>query len=131
MKKFPNSDIAKIATEITERIRELAGKKPASFARKAGIRYQSFCKYLEGSEPGATKVVQIARASNVSCDWLLTGKEPEKKEADENLSTTNAELLAQMKFLRERLETVEAEFKEYKERHPMEGNEEGLGAVGR
>ncbi len=64
---------------LTKRIRLLAGNNEAAFAKKAGIRDQTFRKYLSGSIPGGDKILLIARAGGVSTDWLLTGEEEPSK----------------------------------------------------
>jgi transcriptional regulator with XRE-family HTH domain len=48
----------------------------ASLAREAGISPSLVQKYIEGSEPGLSTVISIARAGSVSVEWLATGRGP-------------------------------------------------------
>lgn len=59
-----------------ERIQEEGGLSAYAIAKKAGISHQSVYKYLEGAIPDAPHLLQLARAFDVSVEWLLTGKEP-------------------------------------------------------
>jgi transcriptional regulator with XRE-family HTH domain len=58
------------------RLVSLIGKGTVSaFARQCGITDSLMRKYLEGGEPGLTKLVAIANGANVSIEWLATGHE--------------------------------------------------------
>lgn len=54
-----------------------------AFANKAGMNDRTFKKYLNGSMPGADKLLKIAIAGRVSVDWLLTGKDFVEPELDD------------------------------------------------
>ena len=66
---------------IRERIREIAAEKggPSILAREAGLATSTVNQYLstvEGRarEPGVTALIKLARAANVSIEWLATGE---------------------------------------------------------
>ena len=60
------------------RLGELVGgnRRLSAFARECGLPISTVRQYLDGSVPGMDKVVQIARAKNVSVHWLATGEGP-------------------------------------------------------
>lgn len=60
----------------------LEGKSARAFADLAGIPPTTFNKIVNGtSEPTRPTLVAIARAANVSLDWLLTGEGPMRPDA--------------------------------------------------
>lgn len=66
---------------IRDRIRQIADEKggPSILAREAGLATSTVNQYLstvEGraSEPGVSALVKLARAANVSVEWLATGE---------------------------------------------------------
>ena len=63
------------ASDLAGRIKSLIGREPlAGFARRAGIRENLLRKYLAGSMPGLDKAAAIARAGEVTLDWLMDGE---------------------------------------------------------
>lgn len=76
----PNSEIVsefELST-FADRVNELIGGKRRrnAFARECGLSETSVRQYQEGAIPGLDKVIQIARAKNVSVNWLATGEGP-------------------------------------------------------
>lgn len=63
---------------FSERLRQLVGGKRqiSAFARECGLSNSTVRQYLSGSVPGLDKVIQIAKAKNVSVQWLATGEGP-------------------------------------------------------
>lgn len=51
------------------------GLSTYALAKRAGLSHQSMYKYLEGAIPDAPYVLRIARAFEVSIEWLLTGRD--------------------------------------------------------
>lgn len=73
----PNSEAASelSAGTFADRLRALIGSGSANaFARECSVGESSLRQYLAGGVPGLDKVVQIARAKNVSVQWLATGE---------------------------------------------------------
>jgi len=67
---------------IASRLRALRGdRRPVEFARASGVREGLMRKYLAGSIPGADKLAQIARANDVTVDWLATGEGPKERDS--------------------------------------------------
>lgn len=63
--------------ELASRIREAIGTESArSFAVRAGISDSTLRSILKGSSPTLDSLVPIAKAANVSVDWLATGEGP-------------------------------------------------------
>lgn len=54
----------------------VGGMSGLAFAKKCGFSDSLLRKYLEGSIPGADKLVLIADAGGVSVEWLATGRGP-------------------------------------------------------
>jgi transcriptional regulator with XRE-family HTH domain len=74
---------------ISERILELVGDagNAQRLADRAGLNASTVLFYLPRksgrvSEPSAAAIVKIARAMEISLDWLLTGEGPKKHFAD-------------------------------------------------
>lgn len=60
---------------FAERLRSLIGEHSVSkFAQDVGLGDNLVRKYLEGSNPGADKLIQIADAKGVDLEWLATGR---------------------------------------------------------
>ncbi|WP_321448450.1 helix-turn-helix transcriptional regulator [uncultured Cohaesibacter sp.] len=60
---------------LKERLKQLVGQESVlSFAQKCEIGESSMRKYLDGRVPGLDKAAQIAKACNVSLQWLATGE---------------------------------------------------------
>jgi phage repressor protein C with HTH and peptisase S24 domain len=66
---------------IKDRIRAIATEcgGPSALARLAGLTPSTVAQYLSdqkgrASEPGATALAKLARAANVSIEWLATGQ---------------------------------------------------------
>lgn len=57
----------------------LQGESVHSLSVKSGVGDSLLRKYLSGSEPGLEKAALIARAKNLSLDWLATGEGPMKR----------------------------------------------------
>lgn len=70
----------KAATEIGQRIytrRKQLGMTQEQLCEMAGTTPQAISNYERGErELKASTVVKIAEALHVSCDWLLTGRDP-------------------------------------------------------
>lgn len=63
---------------IADRLRSLVpDRQKSESARKCGIAQKTFSSYLEGTEPTATKLVQLASGLGVSLLWLATGEGPQ------------------------------------------------------
>lgn len=66
------------SAEFTKRLRELIAdfdpKSDRAFARRAGIGPTNLQNYLNGALPRADKAAQIADATGVSIEWLITGR---------------------------------------------------------
>ena len=58
-----------------KRLHQIAEPNLANLAKRAKISDQLVRRYVSGSIPGADIVLAISIAANVSCDWLLTGKD--------------------------------------------------------
>ncbi|RLM14053.1 transcriptional regulator [Gibbsiella quercinecans] len=71
----PLSD-SKKGSGFTDRLNLLVGSEAGrSFARKAGIPFSTFHKYLAGTtQPTLDNLVLLANAAGVSVEWLATGK---------------------------------------------------------
>lgn len=52
-------------------------RQKSESARKCGIAQKTFSSYLEGTEPTATKLVQLANGLGVNLLWLATGEGPQ------------------------------------------------------
>jgi len=63
---------------INDRIKELRkeGETQIEFAERMGTTQASISRYLNGRQPDRETLIKIASRSNVSLDWLLTGKGP-------------------------------------------------------
>lgn len=64
---------------LAERLRTLVGHRSVrEFSRLTGIGNTTLQKYLDGAVPGLDKASQIARACDVSLEWLATGASPSR-----------------------------------------------------
>lgn len=77
---FLESFIVQIIQGFTERLKRLIAEKfngkPGRLARLAGISPGTFQRYIDGeSIPGGETLLKIKEVSDISIDWLLTGKE--------------------------------------------------------
>lgn len=69
MKKFVSAE------KVAKRIRSIRGKRSQEeFEAITGIDQGRISRYERGTVPNPENLVKIARAGNVSVDWLLTGK---------------------------------------------------------
>lgn len=67
-----------------ERLKEaMKGASVNAFSKKCGLSASLVSSYLEGRNPGLVNVVRIARAADVSVEWLATGKEPGNRAEEE------------------------------------------------
>jgi transcriptional regulator with XRE-family HTH domain len=79
-KKAPDSNIQTLSIRENEkkvdvRLREVIGEESlASFGRRCGISEGGIRKYLNGASPSTEKLVAIADTTNVSIEWLATGR---------------------------------------------------------
>lgn len=63
------------AETIAERLKSLVPDRHKSeSARRCGIAQKTFSSYLEGTEPTASKLVQLANGLGVDLVWLATGE---------------------------------------------------------
>ncbi|EFO32457.1 transcriptional regulator [Roseibium sp. TrichSKD4] len=63
--------------EFPDRLKALIGTSSVlAFASKCELPGSTVRKYLDGSIPSLDKATQIARACNVSLEWLATGQGP-------------------------------------------------------
>ncbi|RWE55165.1 MAG: helix-turn-helix domain-containing protein [Mesorhizobium sp.] len=62
---------------FAERLKIAFGKEsPHAFAQRSGIGDSTIRRYLLGSMPGLDNLLVIAKAANVTLDWLATGEGP-------------------------------------------------------
>ena len=62
------------AETIADRLRSLVpDRQKSESARKCGIAQKTFSSYLDGTEPTASKLVQLANGLGVNLLWLATG----------------------------------------------------------
>lgn len=67
---------------FTERLKGLIGNGSArSFAHKASMGDSTFRNILNGALPRLDSLLRIAKAAEVSVEWLATGKEPTKSDS--------------------------------------------------
>ena len=60
---------------FAQRFKEALGSEsPHAFSKRVGMSGTMVRKYLDGSMPGLDKLVDIARVTNVTLDWLATGE---------------------------------------------------------
>jgi len=63
------------AETIADRLKSLVPyRQKSESARKCGIAQKTFSSYLEGTEPTASKLVQLANGLGVDLRWLATGE---------------------------------------------------------
>jgi hypothetical protein len=71
----------RIAAGITSRLNEAISKgQAAEIARRAGVPYPTLRDGLAGRQMRPAALVQIARATGVRVEWLLTGEGPMRPE---------------------------------------------------
>lgn len=74
-----NSEIENTLAERIKKCAHMAGSGD-SLAQKSAIPRRTLETYLSGdAEPKTTRMVAIARAANVSVEWLATGEGPMRK----------------------------------------------------
>lgn len=62
-------------SDVPRRLREVIGDEPqAAFARRCGIGETTLRKYLDGADPSTSRLVAIADTTNISVEWLATGR---------------------------------------------------------
>lgn len=85
-----SSSNKELESGISARLAILIGDESvSSFALKCGISESLVRKYLQGSIPGADKLVQVARGAGASLEWLATGY----SEADDEIADRLARLI--------------------------------------
>ncbi|MEO5349783.1 MAG: helix-turn-helix transcriptional regulator [Magnetococcus sp. YQC-3] len=66
-----------MGVSIADRLQSLAGNMTGVIlASFCGVSVGSISKYLKGGTPDVENSIKIARAFNVTLDWLLTGQPP-------------------------------------------------------
>jgi len=84
------------ASSFEARLRELIGHDSAnSFARRVGITESLLRKYLAGATPGIDKAEQIANATGVSLDWLVSERGSREREPSCAVEPREADLPAE------------------------------------
>lgn len=64
-------------SSFAQRLRiALSDESPHAFSKRSGIGDSTMRKYLEGSMPGLDNLLAIAKAANVTLDWLAANKGP-------------------------------------------------------
>lgn len=103
-------------SEISKRIDEVIKKAggQTAISEKTGIPLKSISNYCLGiSPPKLEPLIQIAKATNVSLDWLATGEGlPEKDSLDEIVKDikVDADLMAEIvKVVNEYLDSLDRE----------------------
>lgn len=67
--------------EIYQKLRDERGLKDSDVAREASVSKSTFSDWKVGrSKPGIKKLLKIADFFGVTVDYLMTGKEEDKKE---------------------------------------------------
>lgn len=86
-------------TQFHSRLEELVSEHSSAnaFSTKVGIGNSLIRKYLAGAMPGIDKAAQIAAATGVRLEWLITGKGPKGLNPDE--SQLNTELSTQLAWV--------------------------------
>lgn len=88
-----NSETLGALAERIKKCAHIAGSGDA-LAQKAAIPRRTLETYLSGeAEPKTTRMVAIARAANVSVEWLATGEGEMKRAADNKPPVVNYGLL--------------------------------------
>lgn len=82
--------------QFSERLKSIVPSGSGrDFAKKAGIGYSTVHNYLQAiSSPTLENLVLLAKAGNVSVQWLATGKEYSK-----SVSTSHTEKLLKIPFI--------------------------------
>lgn len=78
-----------------ERMQKLAAGRQVELARAAGVSQQAISKWLRGMPRTLEMAIQIAKAAEVSLDWLLTGKERERANENQSASVPDPAILAE------------------------------------
>lgn len=82
---------------FAERLRAVIGSASVnSFAEKSGVPEASVRSYLRGALPGIDKAAALARAGNVSLDWLWFGQDEGPSGATAVAGTLDAELMGRV-----------------------------------
>ena len=82
---------------FSERLQLIIGSDARTkFASKCGIGENSLRQYLSGSIPGIDKAVAIAKAGNVTLEWLITGNGPMRRGDADSDFARNYVLIPQM-----------------------------------
>lgn len=99
-----------------ERVTKVVGPAPVrAFAREAGIDEKSLRQYMHGqTEPSRKALIGIARAREISVEWLATGEGEWKRAAD------NKPLPANIDLLKEVISGVETYLEEVKKGMPAD-----------
>lgn len=70
-------------------------KSENAFSTAVGVSNSSIRQYLSGSTPGIDKAAQIAAATGVELQWLITGEGPKlRADRQEKVETTSATFAA-------------------------------------
>lgn len=92
---------------IADRLRRLVpDRQKSESARKCGIAQKTFASYLAGTEPTASKLVQLANGLGVDLEWLATGRGPEKRSIVGTESNVDHQARARLGAAEERLRSV-------------------------
>lgn len=76
MKKTQSSsEISPICLRINELVEKKFFSNNSAFARQVGLAEANIRAYISGTIPKADMLGKIADALDVSCDWLILGKE--------------------------------------------------------
>lgn len=68
---------AEVRRGFVKRLRTVRGRRSqAQFARDLGVFQQNINRYEHGTLPHVDFLIALARAENVSVDWLLLGRGP-------------------------------------------------------
>ena len=76
---------------------DFQGKTKKELAVLTNIKEQTLHKAFErNSSPSADAALRIAKALNVSVEFLVTGKEPENNSADQRIGSDIKQLIAKL-----------------------------------
>lgn len=103
-------------SEISKRIDEVIKKAggQTAISEKTGIPLKSISNYCLGiSPPKLEPLIQIAKATNVSLDWLATGEGAREKDSLDEMTKNiriDADLMAELvKIVNEYLDSLDRE----------------------
>nr|DAL07531.1 MAG TPA: Repressor protein CI [Caudoviricetes sp.] len=89
--------------EIYQKLRDERGLKDSDVAREASVSKSTFSDWKVGrSKPGIKKLQKIADFFGVTVDYLMTGKEEDKKEKDNSVIDIKDELERMRDLLKNR-----------------------------